>query len=41
MWCMSLEGPHADETLMLAFVAGDAQAFEVLYDRHALAVWRF
>lgn len=41
MWCMSLEGPPADETLMLAFVAGDAQAFEVLYDRHALAVWRF
>lgn len=31
----------ADETLMLAFAGGDAHAFETLYDRHALAVWRF
>lgn len=30
-----------DETLMQAFAAGDAAAFETLYDRHALAVWRF
>jgi polyhydroxyalkanoate synthesis repressor PhaR len=33
--------PDDDESLMLAFVAGDAGAFEVLYDRHALPVWRF
>lgn len=26
---------------MLAFAAGDARAFETLYDRHALPVWRF
>ncbi|MBU4184275.1 MAG: sigma-70 family RNA polymerase sigma factor [Gammaproteobacteria bacterium] len=26
---------------MLAFAAGDARAFEVLYDRHTLPVWRF
>jgi RNA polymerase sigma factor (sigma-70 family) len=38
---MNLEGAPDDETLMLAFVAGDAQAFETLYDRHALPVWRF
>ncbi|WP_439587832.1 RNA polymerase sigma factor [Hydrogenophaga sp.] len=31
----------ADETLMLGFAAGDARAFETLYDRHALPVWRF
>lgn len=30
-----------DETLMQAFAAGDALAFETLYDRHALPVWRF
>ena len=33
--------PDDDESLMLAYVAGDAKAFEVLYDRHALPVWRF
>jgi RNA polymerase sigma factor (sigma-70 family) len=38
---MNPEGAPDDETLMLAFVAGDAQAFETLYDRHALLVWRF
>jgi RNA polymerase sigma-70 factor (ECF subfamily) len=31
----------ADETLMLAFAKGDAQAFESLYDRHAMRVWRY
>lgn len=31
----------ADETLMQAFAAGDPRAFETLYDRHALPVWRF
>jgi RNA polymerase sigma-70 factor (ECF subfamily) len=31
----------ADEALMLAYAAGDVQAFETLYDRHALPVWRF
>lgn len=30
-----------DEHLMQAFAAGDARAFETLYDRHALPVWRF
>ncbi len=30
-----------DETLMKAFAAGDDRAFETLYDRHALPVWRF
>jgi RNA polymerase sigma factor (sigma-70 family) len=31
----------SDEHLMHAFAAGDAGAFETLYDRHALPVWRF
>lgn len=31
----------ADETLMQAFAAGEMRAFETLYDRHALPVWRF
>jgi len=31
----------SDEQLMLAFAAGDVHAFETLYDRHALPVWRF
>ena len=31
----------SDEELMQAFAGGDARAFETLYDRHALAVWRF
>ncbi|MDO9437675.1 RNA polymerase sigma factor [Hydrogenophaga sp.] len=30
-----------DEMLMQAFALGDARAFETLYDRHALSVWRF
>jgi RNA polymerase sigma-70 factor (ECF subfamily) len=38
---MTEEVLPADETLMQAFAAGDARAFETLYDRHALPVWRF
>jgi len=38
---MTDEAAPADETLMLAFAAGDARAFETLYDRHAMPVWRF
>lgn len=30
-----------DEQLMQAFATGDAAAFETLYDRHALGLWRF
>lgn len=38
---MTEEVSPADETLMQAFAAGDARAFETLYDRHGLPVWRF
>ncbi|OGB36058.1 MAG: RNA polymerase subunit sigma-24 [Burkholderiales bacterium RIFCSPLOWO2_02_FULL_66_35] len=38
---MSAVNAPSDEQLMLAFAAGDAHAFEVLYDRHTLPVWRF
>lgn len=38
---MTDEAVPADEALMQAFAAGDARAFETLYDRHALGVWRF
>lgn len=31
----------SDGDLMQAYAAGDARAFERLYDRHALPVWRF
>ena len=30
-----------DEELMQAYARGDMRAFEALYDRHALPVWRF
>ena len=33
--------PTADEALMRAFAAGDADAFTRLYDRHERATWRF
>lgn len=35
--------PHddADETLMLRYASGDLGAFDRLYARHELAVWRF
>lgn len=32
---------EADETLMQRFAAGDMGAFDTLYGRHELAVWRF
>ena len=35
------EDPPSDGDLMQAYAAGDARAFETLYDRHALPVWRF
>ena len=38
---MSAVNAPSDEQLMMAFAAGDARAFETLYDRHALPVWRF
>ena len=31
----------ADETLMLRYAGGDMGAFDTLYERHELAVWRF
>jgi RNA polymerase sigma-70 factor (ECF subfamily) len=31
----------SDGHLMQAYAKGDARAFETLYDRHALPVWRF
>lgn len=31
----------ADEQLMRAYAAGDARAFEALYDRHAARLWRY
>ena len=30
-----------DESLMLRFAHGDMKAFELLYDRHEMACWRF
>jgi len=38
---MDLELAPADEMLMQAFAAGDALAFETLYDRNMPAVWRY
>lgn len=32
---------EADEALMLLFAAGDMAAFDTLYGRHEMAVWRF
>ena len=40
MQAQSLDQP-SDGDLMQAYAAGDARAFETLYDRHALPVWRF
>ena len=31
----------SDESLMLRYAAGELAAFDVLYDRHALRVWRY
>lgn len=38
---MPLPEQPSDGDLMQAYALGDARAFETLYDRHALAVWRF
>ena len=38
---MSPQVATADEQLMRAYAGGDAAAFETLYDRHALRVWRY
>ncbi len=38
---MDQEAAPTDEMLMHAFAAGDARAFETLYDRNLLAVWRY
>ena len=38
---MDPELAPTDETLMQAFAAGDALAFETLYDRNLPAVWRY
>jgi len=38
---MTASATDADEQLMLAYAAGDTLAFETLYDRHGLALWRF
>ncbi|WP_236581879.1 RNA polymerase sigma factor [Hydrogenophaga sp. BPS33] len=38
---MTDEAMPTDAALMQAYAAGDARAFETLYDRHALSVWRF
>lgn len=40
MQAKSIDQP-SDGDLMQAYAAGDASAFETLYDRHALPVWRF
>lgn len=32
---------ESDEALMRAYAAGNARAFEALYDRHERALWRF
>jgi len=36
-----MEEPDADAQLMLRYAAGDARAFEALYERHRSALWRF
>lgn len=38
---MEADNAPSDEQLMHAYAAGDTRAFETLYDRHALPVWRF
>lgn len=35
------DGVDTDEALMLLFAGGDVQAFEELYRRHELKVWRY
>lgn len=38
---MTAADTPSDEELMQAYARGDMRAFETLYDRHALPVWRF
>lgn len=38
---MTAADTPSDEELMQAYARGDMHAFEALYDRHALPVWRF
>lgn len=38
---MTAADTPTDEQLMQAYARGDMRAFETLYDRHALPVWRF
>jgi len=35
------DGVASDEALMLRFASGDVRAFEELYRRHELKVWRY
>jgi RNA polymerase sigma-70 factor (ECF subfamily) len=35
------EGEDSDEALMLRYAAGDVRAFEALYSRHEMKLWRF
>jgi RNA polymerase sigma factor (sigma-70 family) len=35
------EGEDSNEALMLRYAAGDVRAFEVLYSRHEMKLWRF
>jgi len=36
-----MEAADSDETLMLRYAAGEVRAFEILYRRHELKLWRF
>jgi RNA polymerase sigma-70 factor (ECF subfamily) len=38
---MPLPADIADEQLMLAYAAGQAEAFDMLYDRHQMRIWRY
>lgn len=38
---MAAADAPSDEQLMRRYAGGDMRAFETLYDRHALPVWRF
>ncbi len=38
---MDTEAAPTDEMLMQAYAAGDVRAFDTLYDRNTLAVWRY
>ena len=33
--------PETDESLMLRYASGNLQAFNMLYDRHEMGVWRY